>query len=91
MSNLEKLRQKINKIDRKLLKTLAERFKITKKIGIYKKRHDLPIEDKKRETAILRKIKRLAKSMKLDEKLAQDVFKLTIKKSKAINKKLKKL
>lgn len=53
---LEKLRRKIDKIDKKMKKLLLKREKIVKKIGIIKKELMIPIEDKERENQVLANI-----------------------------------
>lgn len=80
MKELEKLRKKIDKADEKLLKILAERFSLTKKIGEFKKRHNLKIRDLKREKEILKTKKELARKLGLDPKLIEKIFKLIFKK-----------
>lgn len=91
MSIIKKLRKKIDKVDKKLLEILAERFKLTGQLGIYKKKHHLPIEDKKREKEIFKKRKILAKKLNLDSLLIEKIFKLIIKNVKKNHKKIKKL
>ncbi len=89
MSNLKKLRKDIDKTDRKLLKSLAERFEITKNVGIYKKIHCLPPLDRKREKIVFEKKEKLAKELNLDPKLIKKIFKLIIGKVKENHKKIK--
>lgn len=89
-SELQKLRQKIDKIDKKLLKTLAERFKITQKIGEYKKRYSLPLMDKERERQLLKNLDNLAKKLGLGQKLVREIFQAIIKTVRANHQKIKK-
>jgi len=90
LKNLQKFRQKIDQIDEKILKNLAERFKVTKKIGQYKVKHFLSLEDKKRELEMLKFRKVLAKKLGLDKKLIEEIFKLILKKVKIEHLKIKK-
>ncbi len=87
---LKNLRQKIDKIDQKLIKILAERFKITKKVGEYKKKYHLPVSDKKREKEIFLNRKLLAKKFGLDPILVERIFKLIIKNVKKRHREIKK-
>jgi chorismate mutase len=86
---LQKLRAKINQIDKELLKTLAERFEITQKVGEYKAKYNLPVVDKKREQAILESKKLLAKKLKIDQNLTSQIFKTILKFVRVNHKKIK--
>jgi len=88
--NLKRLREQIDKIDQKLLKLLAERFKITQKVGEYKKKYKLPPEDKKREREIFQKLDLLSKKLGLDAGLVKEIFRLIIKNVKKRHKKIQK-
>jgi len=50
---IEDLRQRINEIDQELVRLLELRFQVVKEIGAYKKEHNLPILDAKREEEVL--------------------------------------
>ncbi len=50
---LSKLRQKIDKLDLKILRLLNERASIIREIGQVKKEHQLPVYDAQREQQIL--------------------------------------
>ena len=47
MDELLRLRSSIDNLDAVLLHTLAERFKLTKMVGVLKAENDLPPSDKK--------------------------------------------
>ena len=89
MLSLKNLREKLDKIDKKLLKVLTERFEITQKVGIYKKKKNLPVLDRKREQEIFRQRKLQAKKINLDPLLIEKIFKLIIKKVKENHKNIK--
>jgi monofunctional chorismate mutase len=89
MLNLKNLREKLDKIDKKLLKVLAERFEISHKVGIYKKEKNLPVLDRKREEQIFRQRKLQAQELNLDPILIEKIFKMIIKKVKENHKKMK--
>jgi chorismate mutase len=76
---LEKLRKSIDKIDRKILKLMEDRFKVTNKIGKYKKKHNIPIQNKKREQEIIRERQ---KESKLDKNFIRNFYFLLFKESR---------
>lgn len=47
------MRQQIDNIDKKIVALLEERFSVVKKIGQYKKKHDLPILNERREGELI--------------------------------------
>ncbi len=77
---LKKLRQQIDKTDKKLLKVLAERFVLTEKVGQYKKEHQLKAEDKDREKQVFAQRKLWAEELEIDVSLVKKLFQLIIKK-----------
>lgn len=79
---LKILRKKIDEIDLKLIKILAERFKVTKKIRMMKLQNDLPIEDKEREQKIMENTESLASRNKISPDLVKKILKLIIDKVK---------
>lgn len=54
MENLDKLRIKINRLDEKLINIFAERFKVVKKVGKFKKNRGMPLCDRKRQREVLK-------------------------------------
>ncbi len=57
---IKKFREKIDIIDKKIIRLLEKRFEIVKKIGVSKKKLKLPLTDKKREREILNKISKIS-------------------------------
>lgn len=88
-SDLNKLRKEIDKADKKLLKSLAERFEITKNVGLYKKDFNLPPLDKKREKVVFQKKEELAKKLNLNPLLIKKIYRLIIEEVKKNHKKIK--
>ena len=78
MSNLKDLRRSLDNIDSSLVYLLAERFSITKKVGVYKKAKGLPIVDSAREAEQARRIAKLARQAGLDKDFAQRLLRLII-------------
>ena len=87
---IKKLREQIDEIDKKLLKILSERFRVTQRVGEYKKRHKLPALDRKREKEIFQKRELLAKKLNLDPLLVKQIFTLIIKNVKKRHREIKK-
>lgn len=69
-------RKSIDLIDQAIVSLLAERIRIVKKVGQYKKRKSLPPLDKKRWSQVLKDKKNKAKSMSLNPKLIADIYNL---------------
>lgn len=88
MPELKKLRQEIDKIDKKLLKILAERFALTNEVGRYKKKHKLGVCDSQREKEMFKKRNLWAKKFNLDQNLVKEIFKLIIKTTRRKHKKI---
>jgi chorismate mutase len=63
---LSEFRQSIDNIDAALVCLLAERFKVTQKVGAYKAKHGLPAADPAREARQIARLKELAASAQLD-------------------------
>lgn len=78
-SQLQKFRESIDNIDASLVFMLAERFKITKEVGFYKKEHDLPPADPAREKDQVIRLRELAKSAKLDPEFSEKFLQFIIR------------
>ena len=84
---LEKAREEIDEIDAKILELLAERLDICKQLGKYKKQHNLPIQNKEREKEIIKDRARKLKELGFDdERFAQELFELIMKKAREVQK-----
>lgn len=59
-------RDSIDNIDAALIHMLAERFKITKHVGEFKARYNIPPADKNREQRQIDRLRNLARDAKLD-------------------------
>jgi len=76
---LAELRASIDNIDAALVHLLAERFRLTKQVGIYKAAHDLPPADPEREKVQLARLRRLAKDADLDPAFAEKFYAFIVK------------
>jgi len=63
---LQSFRESIDNIDAALVFMLAERFKITQRVGEYKSKHNLPPADPGREQDQIDRLKALARNANLD-------------------------
>ena len=70
-AQLRAFRESIDNIDASLVFILAERFKITKQVGYYKKEHNLPPADPTRELEQIARLKQLAEDAKLDPEFSE--------------------
>ena len=56
MMELDRLRQEIDAVDKRLVEDIKERMKVAAEIAVYKRRHGMPVMDSKREREVLHKI-----------------------------------
>ncbi len=56
---LDKYRDEIDMLDNQIIKLLDERFKVTKKVGDYKRNNQIKVLNKGREEAIVNRIKEM--------------------------------
>lgn len=81
IANLERFRSEIDKIDEELLNILFRRMDIVKKIGIYKKQHDITILQIERWNSILYSRFELAKKLGLETSFLLKLLQLVHKES----------
>jgi chorismate mutase len=68
---LKQLRDSIDNIDAALIHLLAERFRCTRRVGELKATRGLPPADAERERVMIKRLRALAKSAKLDPAFAE--------------------
>jgi chorismate mutase len=68
---LKRLRDSIDNIDAALIHLLAERFKYTKQVGVFKAQRKLPPADPVREAAQIKRLRTLAGEAQLDPEFAE--------------------
>lgn len=73
-NNLQVLRNKIDKIDEKLLYLLNKRQKLIEQIGEYKRANGIKIISYHRENSIINKQLKQAKKYCLDGKMVQNIY-----------------
>jgi len=77
-TNLSKYRDEIDNLDKKLLDVLSKRFSITKKVGKYKAKNNLPVKDLKREKEMFARRAALAKKYSLEKEMISKIFRAII-------------
>lgn len=77
-STLAEYRQSIDNIDAALVFLLAERFKITRKVGAYKAQTGLPPADPGREGEQIARLKALARDANLDPEFSEKFLRFII-------------
>ena len=78
LPNLDELRPHIDRIDADLYALLAERFRVTHQVGVYKAAHNIPPIDPAREEVQFARVARLATENGLDPDFAKKVLRLII-------------
>jgi chorismate mutase len=71
MEELLSIRSSIDNFDATLVYLLAERFKVTQRVGFLKAQHHLPPADPDREAAQIARLRRLAEDAQLDPAFAE--------------------
>lgn len=84
MLKLKELRDKINKIDLKILELLEERAEIVNQVGLLKKKNSTPFYIPEREIEILEKLSSMSK--KMHKESIKGVFKEIISGCRALEK-----
>ena len=77
-SPLGEFRKSIDNLDATLIYVLAERFRLTKRVGEYKRDQGLPSSDKGREGEQIARLKRLAIEADLDPEFAERFLRFVI-------------
>ena len=79
LEQLQELRASIDNFDAALVHILAERFRITKKVGELKASHDFPPSDPGREKDHIDRLRRLAERSNLDPDFAEKFLEFIIR------------
>ena len=69
MSELENFRKQIDDLDKKIIPLLSQRLNVVINVGEYKKKHDIPVFDEKREQKVLKKVTDLCDEEKYHQAL----------------------
>ncbi|MGI8491298.1 MAG: chorismate mutase [Acidimicrobiales bacterium] len=76
--DLEDIRNRIDRVDRRLVSLLAERSQLVDQVMVYKRRHHMGVVDRAREDRMLAQIAEWAKEEGLDPRVAQQVLRTVI-------------
>ena len=76
---LARFRASIDNLDAALIHLLAERFKLTKAVGVYKAQVDLPPADPNREKQQVARLRALAEESQLDPDFAEKLLNFIIR------------
>ncbi len=77
-AKLDQFRRSIDNLDAALIYLLAERFRLTQRVGEYKKEHNLPPADKSREARQIERLRSLAAESELDPDFAERLIRFVI-------------
>lgn len=78
-AKLLEYRRSIDNFDASLIHILAERFRVTKAVGVLKASADLPPSDPNREAEQVARLRELAKSADLDPDFAEKFLEFVIR------------
>ncbi|PIN91521.1 hypothetical protein COU61_02235 [Candidatus Pacearchaeota archaeon CG10_big_fil_rev_8_21_14_0_10_35_13] len=85
--SLEKLREEVDEIDKKVLELLSKRKKVVEQIGKIKQEKHLVINDKNREDELIKNVIKKGQTLGLEGKYLRKLYKEIIKYSKKVQKK----
>ncbi|EKD28402.1 MAG: hypothetical protein ACD_79C00311G0008 [uncultured bacterium] len=86
--HLKENRDKLDKLDYKIIALLDKRFKFVKQIAKIKKRYNIPINQRKRINEVLNKRIEIGRKFNINHKFIRNIFKLLINESIKIQKNL---
>src|SRR2546426_9107661 len=72
--SLEKLRERIRRLDQELLARAAERVELARQVGDLKRRESLPTVDYAQEVVVLRRAREVAQELGLEPGVAEDLL-----------------
>lgn len=74
MDKIEKIRKQIDRVDRVLITALGERMSVMPDIAEYKKEHNVPVFQEKREQEIMKRLKKMAGDYNLNGSFVEEIF-----------------
>ncbi|MDP3970387.1 MAG: chorismate mutase [bacterium] len=72
--SLEELREQIDNIDEKIIKSIGERFLVVEKIGKLKQATGIPVQDPHREAKLLLKLNTLAQKYNVSIEVVTHIY-----------------
>ena len=79
LAELLRLRGSIDNLDAALIHIMAERYKITKRVGALKAQHGLPAADPEREALQIGRLRQLAIDSDLDPEFAEKLLNFIVR------------
>lgn len=79
LETMREFRESIDNIDATLVYMLAERFKVTQKVGFFKSKYKLPPADPDREEKQIARLRALAKEANLDPEFSEKFLQFIIR------------
>jgi chorismate mutase len=76
--DLAEIRQRLDQIDRQLVRVLHERSLLIEEVIGYKRAHGMAVIDRPREDAMLDRIEQVASAQGLDPRIARQVLRAVI-------------
>ena len=73
-NSLKHFREEIDTVDEQIIALLAKRMEVVKKVGVYKKEHEIPPLDPKRWQDVLTTKRQKAKALNLSTDLVEDIY-----------------
>jgi chorismate mutase/prephenate dehydratase len=81
---IDDLRRKIDEVDARIVKLIAERIRIAGQIGKEKKKQGIQIEDREREKVVLEKVKGIARSENINQEDLESIYRRIVTASKGM-------
>ncbi len=81
INSLKHFREEIDTVDEQIIALLAKRMEVVKKVGVYKKEHEIPPLDSKRWQEVLKTKRQKAKALNLSADLVEDIYECIHKES----------
>ena len=75
---LAALRERIDELDAALIKLMADRFEVTRQVGLHKKQSGLPPADPAREERQIARLRAMAEEADLDPAFSEKLLRLII-------------
>jgi chorismate mutase/prephenate dehydratase len=82
--SLEDLRRDIDDIDARMVKLLAERVSVARKIGALKKKKGRQVQDATREKDVIKHVRQLAKKEKINPEDVEGLYRLVMAASRSV-------
>jgi chorismate mutase/prephenate dehydratase len=82
--SLEDLRRDIDNIDARMVKLLAERVSVARKIGALKKKKGRQVQDATREKDVIKHVRQLAKKEKINPEDVEGLYRLVMAASRSV-------